>query len=156
MTNSDFNQKESSIKDLWENKKLVEGLAYYLYNRKVNYLRINQNLKTTHYAEIIKASKTEWHRFLLEEVYPKYQNNIVSLMALRDSIKRYEQFKPGRVKMEKFCEEYKVMAIRTVNNEKCAIFKKDEEEYDKFLSRLETLKSNKWAGMNRISYIELE
>lgn len=154
---SPYSENSNEINRLYSDKNLIQQLAYFLYNRSIDINFVNRNFKSVHYYDIIKASKTEWHKFLLEDIYPKYNGKIIPLSILRDCISRYERVKPGRIKMELFFESYpNLFKMKRLGSDRkrCAILSKNEEVYSDFQNRVSELVD--YNNENFVRIVDLE
>lgn len=152
-----YNGGSQFIERLWKDDTAVEQLARYLWHRPVKFDRVSRNLKTPHYYEIIKQSKTEWNRFVLEDVAGKYPGKAIHFHVLTDAIKLYEGFRVGRGKLEALCRDYpETVQYRYVKRTWTMFFAGEGESKEQFHNRIDALRDSGWENVEPIDRINMK
>ena len=150
-------QKEWERKQLFEDKKLVEQLAQFLYHRKVDNNKVVKNLKTDHYHSIIKSSKKEWERYILEDLYDRYHGCAVSFQDLKDAVRANESGRVvlGRTRIETLAKMYPhIISIARIKSERHIIYSKMNEPLEEFTTRLNQLFNNNYKNLQILDKID--
>ena len=148
-------RKSPSIDWLWDDKNLINQLAGFLYGMNLEEYDYVTNFKSAHYFEVVKSSKTEWVRFIIEDLYMGHYNCAIPVSAVRDAIKISEGIKVGRTKLEALEQEYEsVLRIKRIDNKRYLFFSKKNETSASFCDRLKGVSRNGFGDFEELKEVK--